>query len=99
MHLACKDPDRYVYIEGYATSAEVTSLTASHAWCYDRKTGLIVDPTWKDGVDYVGVPIRTPYTCEAILKYNYAGSLIEDREHGYPLITGAAPREAWEERL
>jgi hypothetical protein len=90
-----KNSNRYVYVEGFATS----SLTASHAWCYDRETGLIVDPTWKDGGDYVGVGFRAEYVLDAMLTDGTCGSLIEDWEHGYPLITGAIARAEWEERL
>jgi hypothetical protein len=94
MHLVWENPNRYVYVEGWASTPFIAT---SHAWCHDRETGLIVDTTWENGFDYVGVVIRTKYACEAIDKY--CGSLIEDWECGYPIVTGAVPREVWEEPL
>lgn len=98
MRLVWKDEDRYVYVEGFAT-ATGSSLTTLYAWCYDRQTGRIIDKTWKNGGDYVGVPIRMKYAREFMLKYGYHGSMIDDWSGGYPLITGAIPREVWEEHL
>jgi hypothetical protein len=44
---------RYIYCEGYA----VGIIPVLHAWCFDTKTGKVVDPTWKDGKEYYGVKI------------------------------------------
>jgi hypothetical protein len=89
---------RYVYVEGWATSASCSSLSTSHAWCYDRETGLIVDTTWKDGFDYVGVPIRQLYAFTEVVRN---GAVIEPFDDaGYtPIIRGAIPRDVWEELL
>jgi hypothetical protein len=41
--IAATDPDRYAYVEGYATSG---LLVVEHAWVLDRVTGQYLDPTW-----------------------------------------------------
>lgn len=90
--LAKRGKGRYVYVEGCATHI----IPVSHAWCCDRETGLIVDTTWAEGIDYVGVPMRTAYVAKMLRR---------DREplmnwmDGYPILTGKCPAEVWREEI
>jgi len=92
LRLAKRGKGRYVYMEGYATHL----IPVSHAWCYDREAGLVVDTTWAEGIDYVGVPLKTAYA---------ARMLRRDREplmnwmDKYPILTGATPVEEWREEI
>ena len=54
----------YTYVEGYATT-KVVNFPLIHAWCVTRD-GKLVDPTWQDGVEYFGVPIKTDYLLEVL---------------------------------
>lgn len=41
--LSQRDPARYHYAEGVAYAG---AIATAHAWCVDRESGTIVDPTW-----------------------------------------------------
>ena len=51
-HLA-SDSERFIYVEGYAFNI----IPCQHAWCIERTTNQVVDPTWTDHEDaiYPGV--------------------------------------------
>jgi hypothetical protein len=51
--LAREAPERFRYIEGYATLDTGPNMPARHAWCID-KDGRVVDPTW---VQIAGEPL------------------------------------------
>lgn len=92
LKLAQRPGGRYVYMEGYATHY----IGTQHAWCYDRKTGLVVDPTWADGIDYIGVPVKAGYAA-AMLRRNREPVL--NWMDGYPIQTGECPVEVWREEI
>ena len=79
--LATRYPKRFVYCEGYACNI----IPVAHAWCIDRKTGAVVDPTWSDCDDatYFGVPFSWEYVMRRAVKsevygvfWSGAGSMI-----------------------
>jgi len=74
-----------VYVEGYATSKGLP-FPVLHAWCVDSK-GNILDPTWKDGEEYYGVPFDMGFVCRTILKRKKFG-VIDNCEDGFPLLSG-----------
>ena len=93
LKLAARGRGRYVYCEGYATHF----IPVHHAWCLDRQTGLVADPTWESGHDYIGVPIKNTYArgifddgCHAPLW---------DWMHGFPIMTGQVPLDVWLEEF
>lgn len=47
---------KLTYCEGYALNL----LPVLHAWCVDE-TGAVIDPTWKEGRAYCGVPFKTSF--------------------------------------
>jgi hypothetical protein len=77
----------YVYVEGIAMTATCLFPTF-HAWCVDENGGVI-DPTWPDGVAYLGVHLRREFVLERVMKkgrYGVFGN-IEARdlyEYGLP---------------
>jgi len=68
-HLAASDPDRFIYIEGFATAV----IPTSHAWCLDKKTNEIVDPVWIKGYSYYGIPIRQGFLEHSMVETEYYG--------------------------
>lgn len=44
--------DRFIYCEGFATSASLREFPFEHAWLYDQETNKFTCPTW--GEDFVG---------------------------------------------
>jgi hypothetical protein len=80
------------YVEGFATNGSQTVL---HAWC--ELKGKVIDITWKENnqfrlgmfsekVSYYGVVIPTEKIRERVFTKENAGSLIDDRKSGYPLL-------------
>lgn len=92
IELVSRGKGRYVYCEGMATHL----IPVEHAWCLDRKTGLIVDPTWNEGHDYIGVPIQRAYAWRVL---RAGRQVVFDWEGGYPIITGTVPASIWREPL
>ena len=89
--LVSRKPERYIYCEGYATSGIIPVL---HAWCFDTKTGVVVDRTWYDnrGQEYFGVPFNIDYVNTVIVRtevYGVLGNLYMVDDERNPLI--AAP--------
>jgi hypothetical protein len=80
--LAASEPD-LIYCEGYALGAVIA---VHHAWCV-RKDGTVVDPTWKSGEDYFGVPLRLEYVVKFIDDTGCYDSVIEDYRRRFPLLT------------
>jgi hypothetical protein len=77
--LALKDPDRFLYHEGYAISD--LGIPIHHAWVVDRnRPGFAIDPTWKKATrataTYFGVPIETKLLIEQTLKNEVYGILV-----------------------
>lgn len=44
------------YVEGFARSGSLFPM--HHAWCVDS-AGVVHDPTWETGVEYLGIPFST----------------------------------------
>jgi hypothetical protein len=82
----------WTYCEGYASSA----IPTMHAWCLDDE-GNVIDPTWDEGRDYIGVEIPTDYALKTILRRGAYG-VIENMEEGYPLLTGEDTLPGTEDR-
>ena len=70
----------YTYCEGYAMGI----IPVLHAWCLDKK-GNVVDPTWKDGTEYYGIPFKTEYVLETAIKREYYG-IIDNWQDRWPLL-------------
>lgn len=92
LELVARGKGRYVYCEGYATHM----IPVEHAWVYDRTKGCIIDPTWNEGHDYVGVPIKRSY---AYTQLKQGRVCLFDFEGRYPILTGEVPVEVWREEL
>lgn len=83
-----------VYCEGFAIS-KGCPLPTRHAWVTDGK-GRAFDSTWKRGIAYAGVPLKTDYVVSLALKYRAIVSMIDDWEHGWPLLRELAESpEKW----
>jgi len=75
--LASLEHDNLVYCEGIASSASC-GVPLPHAWCVDKKTGLVVDPTWKrkyKGNGYVGIPMQRSFVSAILLHTKVYGIL------------------------
>jgi hypothetical protein len=77
-------------MEGYAAAI----IPVQHAWCFDRETGLIVDRTWKDGTDYIGVAVKAGYAARCLRR---GREVVMDGIGRYPIMTGEVPPEIWRE--
>lgn len=71
-----RDTDRYVYCEGYATNM----LTTLHAWVFDRETGELIDPTWKQQETnvYYGIEFPFPFVMFTLEKAGTYGVIGND---------------------
>lgn len=76
----------YTYVEGFATTKLIPSFTVLHAWCINEKQEII-DPTWDDGNEYMGIPFNMKYIRNIMLSRKKYG-LIDNWEDNFPLITG-----------
>ena len=91
--LAEQHPDQFVYAEGYAV---LVLLPVHHAWCVDRETGFVVDPTWRVGHRtpfYFGVPVKRQFLRKIILATEVWTGAIDVPQLRFPIIT--TPRKRW----
>lgn len=61
-----------IYVEGVIAHI----IPIDHAWCVNRKTGKVVDPTLKDGSNtkaYFGIPFSTEYLEEVVFSKKFWG--------------------------
>ena len=70
------------YCEGYAMGI----IPTLHAWCLD-KDGHVIDITWKDGIEYIGVMFSTKYVNKILLERKSYG-VIDNWEMEWPLLRG-----------
>lgn len=56
---------RFVYCEGLAVST--IGFPLPHAWVMDKVDGLAFDPTWIDGVEYFGLPIKKTFFAASVV--------------------------------
>lgn len=61
------------YCEGYAVPGNC-GIPLAHAWLCDEQ-GRAIDPTWRDGTDYFGVPFTEQFRDEFNLRTGYHGIL------------------------
>ena len=85
------DNPELVYCEGYAAGI----LPVMHAFCVTRK-GAVVDPTWKDGTEYFGVPIKREFLRKTLLRNKVYG-VLDDWKNEWPLCR--LPSSEWLEAL
>jgi hypothetical protein len=70
-----------IYCEGYAAGV----IPVHHAWCFDK--GKVIDTTWEDGEEYIGVFFSTKYVSRILLERNSYG-VIDNWEMKWPLLRG-----------
>jgi hypothetical protein len=58
--------DDYTYCEGIAYSKAINGFPFNHAFCIDKE-GNVVDPTWKDGTAYYGIPFNTDFLRKTVV--------------------------------
>jgi hypothetical protein len=66
---ASEHADRHasgVYVEGLAMTANTFGIQFEHAWCAHQD--IAVDPTWTDGVAYLGVPFTADFRLDRQLQ-------------------------------
>lgn len=84
--LAQSKPD-LVYTEGYIRIHDC-DLAIAHAWCVDKKTREVYDPTIHDGrivSAYIGIPLDLGIVITtAISRCKYG--VFDDPEHGFPFL-------------
>jgi len=56
----------YTYVEGIAMPSN-TLFATHHAWCVDG-SGRVIDPTWPDGVAYLGVHLNEFFVYQRALR-------------------------------
>jgi hypothetical protein len=69
-----------IYCEGFAMGV----IPVNHAWCCDSE-GKVVDPTWPDGGEYFGIPIKKEYLCERLQAQETYG-ILDRWEDRWPMI-------------
>jgi hypothetical protein len=68
--------DGICYVEGYALRPSI-GFPMEHAWCVDKETGVVLDPTWDDPeeCEYYGVIISMQKAMDTILETGVYGVL------------------------
>jgi hypothetical protein len=77
----------FIYVEGIAVPGG-TGFPVHHGWCVDQFNNVL-DPTWKDGVAYLGIHLNKMFIYQRILQRRKYGVFdnIEARdlyENGLP---------------
>lgn len=75
-----------IYCEGYARRGP-TSFAFLHGWCINED-GVVYDPTWRDGWDYVGVAIDLDFAIQRRKQSGWESVL--DSPPEFPVICGSA---------
>ena len=76
---------RYTYVEGFAFSITIPMM---HAWLFDKKNNHAFDPTWTEGIAYIGCEFPTDYVRGRILEHKHYMSMIDNWMGQFPLLTG-----------
>ncbi len=85
---------RLTYVEGFAWPIGV-GWPVHHAWLVDA-AGLVIDLTWREPelAAYFGVPIRSKYVAETMVRRRFCGPLIDRYVEEWPLVNGGTPIQA-----
>lgn len=75
----------WTYCEGYAISKGL--IPTLHAWVLDNE-GKVVDPTWEGEAEYFGCEFPWKYVTRITFKREYWGSVLDDWQNHFPLLTG-----------
>jgi hypothetical protein len=75
-----------IYVEGYACSI----IPMLHGWC-TTLDGKIIDPTWKNGTGYFGVPFKKKFILKLMVEHGTYG-FIDMWKQGWPVLY-ASPRQ------
>jgi hypothetical protein len=81
-NIAQNNPNKYFYCEGYATSNNFAFL---HSWVVNKELEVI-DPTWKNGIDYYGIIFRFSYVADSMAKVGKFISIIDNWKDNYSLL-------------
>lgn len=76
------------YAEGYAHKKD-SPMPIHHAWAVTAN-GEFIDPTWKDGIDYFGVPFDFEYVTGIAFRAEEFSGVIFNHRDQCPLLTGKA---------
>jgi hypothetical protein len=71
------DYDNLIYCEGYAVGRGL-GIPLMHAWCVDKNTHQVYDPTWKNknaGESYCGLPLSTRFIHAVMIQSELYGVL------------------------
>lgn len=66
----------FIYVEGIAVPERI-NFPVHHSWCVDQFNNVL-DPTWNDGIAYLGIHLDKMFVYERILrrrKYGIFGNL------------------------
>lgn len=80
--------ERYVYCEGVMVGGDTGGIPIPlpHAWLYDTKTNLWLDPTWEDPkvgwcIPFQGEWVRRQWVTTRLW------CILDDWEHGWPIFS------------
>jgi hypothetical protein len=66
------------YCEGVAFSERVGSFPIDHAWLLTER-GEVIEPTWHDGIAYLGIPFQIDFVTDMMLKQKHFGVFTNPR--------------------
>ncbi|WP_346397468.1 hypothetical protein [Pseudomonas syringae] len=78
-----------VYVEGLAVPADRDEYH-HHAWCVHKKTGEVIDVTWRNSAacSYLGIGFRLNLLATLSLKYNGNPTVLDLPIENHPLLSG-----------
>lgn len=92
--LTARDPQRWVYCEGYAIAHDLQIIVGEHAWVLDRKRNdVVVELTWelRGELVYLGIPFAPEYLFANVTRTRYG--LLDAYWARWPLRT--LPKETY----